>query len=234
MSFPSSNTSCHSSPQNPSQRRTPKSSTKYMTSPPGLYHNITPNTPPTTAVPTNAVHPPSFLVSSPQIPTYQLDQTPTPSLDQPDDESINSTNSNNNMSLVIKPCTTYSKYGLWLKQQFPQKINQRKDFFVHSILKIRTLDDVQVFHDYTPLEWKEHLDKSYHVWMKTIIELIIIWTVTLDIYDEVPFSQYLEVRNEMLPILYPMYEEHVCLLLHLLTHLFHQLLRNTMRKWLKL
>ena len=180
-----------------------------MTFPPSLFHNITPNTPQTASVPSKAVHPPSFTVSPPQEQIPQLDHTPTPSLDQPDDETINSTNSNLNMSLVIKPCHTYSKYGIWLKQQFPCIMNQREGFFVHSILKIRSMDDVQVYNDYTSLEWKEHLNKSYHLWMKTTIELVIIWNVTLEVYDEVPFSQYLEVRNEMLPLLYPMYEEHI-------------------------
>src|SRR5689334_21919185 len=84
-----------------------------------------------------------------------------------------------------------------------------KRFFVHSIPKIRSMDDVQVFQNYTPVDWKEQLNKSYHILMKTIIELVIIWTFTLENYDEVPFSQYLKVRNEMLPLLYPIYEEFI-------------------------
>ena len=79
-----------------------------MTFPPSLFRNITPttSTPPSATIspPINQIHP---------------DHTPTPSMDHSDDESINSVTSSPKMSLVIKPCDTYTKYGVWLRQQFP-------------------------------------------------------------------------------------------------------------------
>ena len=188
----SSSSSYHSSPQNPSQRRTPTTSKKYMTFPLNIIRNITPITSSpmaTTSPPTNVIH----------------HNAPTTTMDQSDDETINSTNSNPNMSLAIKPCENYSQYGVWLRKQFPCIITMRESFFVHSCLKIRTLDDILTFHEFTPQHWKDHLDKSFNTWIKSIIELVILWAATLETNEEISFSQYLELRDQMLPILQSIY-----------------------------
>ena len=158
---------------------------------------------------------------SPNFPTFTTMVTPptgsslphnpisASSLDQQDDESIHSTSIKSHITTTpsfIKPVFNYSKYGVWLRNNFPNIITIKDSFFVHNILKIRTLEDVLLFQDFTPDDWKDYIPKSYHVWAKTIIELVIIWSVTLDVFHDVPFSEYMETRQEMLPMLEELYE----------------------------
>ena len=60
--------------------------------------------------------------------------------------------------------------------------------------------------EYQPSDWRNHLPNSYHVWKKIIIELMIIWTVTIDVYEDIPYK-YMERRDEMLPVLEILYGE---------------------------
>ena len=122
-----------------------------------------------------------------------------------DDDSIHSTLTTTSGPSSITPCYNYSNYGVWLRKQFPGIITIKDSFLVHSILKIRSLDDLSLYNEFTPEEWKEYLHNSYHVWLKTIIELVIIWTVTIDVYNDVPYSDYLKIRQELLPVLQKIY-----------------------------
>jgi hypothetical protein len=118
---------------------------------------------------------------------------------QDDDESIHSTGSNNPEYMVIFPCDNFPKYGVWLKQQFPHIISTTGGFFVHSQLRIRRQEDIDDYLEYTPEDWKEHFPRSYHIWRKTIIELIIIWTVTSNMNRDISYAKYMETRERMHP-----------------------------------
>lgn len=61
-----------------------------------------------------------------------------------------------------------------------------------------------LFQDFTSDDWKDYAPKSYHIWAKTIIELVIVWRVTLDAFHDTHFSEYMETRKDMLPMM----EEH--------------------------
>src|SRR6476646_7034318 len=78
---------------------------------------------------------------------------------------------------------------------------------MHSQLRIRSEYDIDDFLEYTPEDWQEHLPRSSHIWRKTIIELIIIWTVTAHMEGAIPYNRYLETRDEMLPTLNSIYVE---------------------------
>ena len=129
------------------------------------------------------------------------------SMNNQDDDSIHSTESNNPEMMLITPCDNFPKYGVWLKKQFPHIITSAGGFFVHSQLKIRRQEDIDDFLEYSPEDWKEHFPRSYHIWRKTIIELIIIWTVTSYMDRDLSYARYMEIREEMLPTLNELYED---------------------------
>ena len=60
------------------------------------------------------------------------------SMDNQDDDSINSTDSDHPAMMLITPCDNFPKHGLCLKKQFPHIITSTDGFFVHSQLKIRS------------------------------------------------------------------------------------------------
>jgi len=124
-----------------------------------------------------------------------------------DDDSIQSTDSNHPDMMLITPCDNFPKYGVWLKQMFPDIITATGGFFVHSQLKIRSQEDIDDFLEFSPEDWKNHLPRSYHIWRKTIIELIIIWTVTSYMKGCITYARYMEIREEMLPTLNEIYGE---------------------------
>ena len=109
--------------------------------------------------------------------------------------------------VVITPCYDFAKYGVWLRKQFPHIITATGSFFVHSNLKIRSQREIEFFMEFSPEDWQNHLPRSYHIWRKTIIELIIIWTVTSEMDRDITYTKYMETRNEMLPVLDTIYEE---------------------------
>ena len=57
-------------------------------------------------------------------------------MDNQDDESIRSTDSNHPDMMLIIPCDDFCKYGVWLRKTFPHIITPTGSFFVHSNLKI--------------------------------------------------------------------------------------------------
>lgn len=161
------------------------------------------------------VTPPTRIITPPRQPQQQVHQSRTTSpkhnlftsSDHHDDDSILSTGSNNPKFMLIVPHDNFPKYGLWLKKQFPDIISSTGGFFVHSQLKIRSQNDIDDYLEYSPEDWQEHLPRSYHIWRKTIIELVIIWTVTSYMEGCIPYTRYLEIRDEMLPTLNSIYEE---------------------------
>ena len=78
---------------------------------------------------------------------------------------------------------------------------------MHSHLKIRNSEDIEQFMEYQTEEWQNLLPRSYHIWRRIIIELVIIWTVTAGVDHDIPYAQYMEIRNGMLPLMNTIYEE---------------------------
>src|SRR5688572_12956610 len=109
--------------------------------------------------------------------------------------------------VVITSCYDFSKYGVWFKKQFPDIITSTGGFFVHSILKTRSQEDIENFMEFTPEDWINHLPRSYHIWRKTIIELVLIWTLTSEMDRNIPYTSYMDMRNDMLPVLNTVHEE---------------------------
>src|SRR5687768_5918236 len=118
-----------------------------------------------------------------------------------DDESIHSTDSIGSNMMVIESCSDFTKYGTWLRKQFPNIITATGSFFVHSHLKVRNSEDIENIMEYQLEDWQSYLPNSYHILRKTIIKLIVIWTVTSGIEYDIPYTKYMEMREEMLPVL---------------------------------
>src|SRR3982751_2007242 len=73
--------------------------------------------------------------------------------------------------------------------------------------QIRSQDDIDDFMEFSPEDWQNHLPNSYHIWRKTISELNIIWEVASYMEGCISYTQYLKVRDEMLPVLNELYGE---------------------------
>ena len=97
---------------------------------------------------------------------------------------------------AITPCPDYSKLGLWMSQTFPHHFTTKDVFFINQILKIRTLDDLEVFLTLQPADLIAKLGQTtYNQWLPTIINCMTCWTILAGVKDSISFTEFLEQRE---------------------------------------
>ena len=117
----------------------------------------------------------------------------------PDDQSMLSIEPSSMVfGPVITPCPDYSRLGLWMSQTFPHHFTVKDVFFINQILKIRTLDDLEVFLTLQPSDLIAKLGQTvYNQWLPTIINCMTCWTILAGVKDSIPFSEFLEQREAL-------------------------------------
>ena len=99
---------------------------------------------------------------------------------------------------MIHPCTDYQTHAAWLSKYFPAEMNKKGRYLVQVILQIKTYRSMTKYLGYTPEEWRFTLgDYKYEQYYDCIPNLIIIWSLTMDRTDPIPYSEYHECKMSL-------------------------------------
>ena len=108
---------------------------------------------------------------------------------------------------TIQPCTDYQTHAAWLSKYFPAEMNKKGRYFVQIVLQIKSYRAMTKYLGYTAEEWRFTLgDEKYAKYYDCIADLIIIWSLTMDRTDPIPYSEYYESKQSLYDTLIETYQ----------------------------
>jgi len=127
-------------------------------------------------------------------------RVPFPSLNSSPDTDKSQTNASAEPTeRMISVCTSYRKYGDWLKTNFPEQFNQKGIYVVHMVLKINSEITIDKYSTMDPLDWKNFLgNEKMDKYLSYIVNFLIIWSYTSGQTTPLPWNEYQEYRDDLI------------------------------------